>query len=570
MRPLNVFVYGGGPASAIVTDYSDTTLVPSVLVARQSLISAMNGPSGAFITPQTNLRPAEARQLDADLRGSLPDDLALHARSIDFVLMDLFDERFGVDQIEDGSYLTRTPARVKHVGLGAVKSQFIAFGSDEHFEIWTDAVDRFLIVLTKLEILPITFVLDVPWAQFDENGKNAELPYGLAPADANVVFGRYVDYLRQGGVQVVHQAQTFASSDHRWGLAPFNFHDKVYHAVTATLSAALIDSGVGRLMKSSLNWDERHRAETARWTAIEQFDGGRVGRTHHIVSHVSGAHTFPLRCLVQTADSDTLLVVSHGALLRAKYSLPRFEWLASLEGRTENLMFLSDTALEQFGGLELAWFTGNARDDLTRRYADLVKRTANQLGVEKILFLGGSGGGFASLALASLSPGSRALAFNPQTKIRKYWNKSVRQYADHLFPEFASLNEFVTLRGRTDMVSRYTTDPRPNSQIIYVQNDDDEHHVENHLRPFAAAFGMLPESGVSDDGNFRLIVEHFASGHNMPYRRVLNPFVDLALANWGSSLALAPGASAELAVSHMTANLDVVDSPPTHAASGKA
>lgn len=570
MRPLKVFVYGGGLASAIVTDYSDTTLVTSALVARQSLISAMNRPSGASIMPKTHVRPAEARQLDADLRGSLPDDLALHARSIDFVLMDLFDERFGVDQIEDGSYLTRTPARVKHVRLGALKSQFIAFGSDEHFELWTEAVDRFLKILAQLELLAVTFILDVPWAQFDENGKNAELSYGLAPADANVVFDRYVDYLRQGGVQVIHQPQAYASSDHRWGLAPFNFHDKVHHSLTATLSAALSGSSVGRLMKSSINWDERHRAETVRWTAIEQFDGRRAGRTHHVVSHASGAHTYPLRCLVQTADSDTLLVVSHGALPRAKYSLPRFEWLASLEGRTENLMFLSDTALEEFGGLELAWFTGNARDDLTRRYADLVNRTAHQLGVEKVLFLGGSGGGFASLALASLSPGSRALAFNPQTSIRKYWNRSVRQYADHLFPEFASLNEFVTLQDRTDMVTRYTTNRGLNSQVIYVQNDDDPHHVENHLRPFAAAFGMLPKSGVSDDGNVRLIVEHFATGHNMPYRKVLNPFVDLALANWGSSLDLASGAPAELAVSRITANLEVGDLLPTNAVTGTA
>jgi pimeloyl-ACP methyl ester carboxylesterase len=566
MRPLNVFVYGGGPASGVVTDYSDTSLKRSGLVSRQSLISAMTGPSGASVAPKSSLRPSEMRQINADLRGSLPDDLAGHAQDIDFVLMDLFDERFGVDQIEDGSYLTRTPARVKHVIVGFKKSRFIAFGSDEHFELWSDAADKYVELLRQLGLLSVTFLLDTPWAESDENGEDAELPYGLVSADANLAFTRYVDHLRRGGIQAVRQPETSASSQHRWGRAPFNFHDRVYHAVTAKLSAAVRDTRVGSLMKNDFNWDERHQAETLRWTSIDQFDGGRTGRTHHVVAPSDQAHNYPLRCLVQNSNSDTLLVISHGALPRTKYSLPRFEWLASLEARTENLMFLADTALEPFDELELAWFTGNAQDDLTRRYADLVSRAADQLGADKVLFLGGSGGGFASLALASHSPGSRALVFNPQTNIQKYWNKSVRQYADHLFPEFESLNQIGRLGGRTNMVARYATHPTPKSQIIYVQNDDDSHHVENHLRPFAATFGMQPESGVAKNGAIRLIVDHFASGHNMPYRRVLNPFVDLALANWGASLDLGPQAPEDLAISQTTAEIDADKDPSSRVA----
>jgi pimeloyl-ACP methyl ester carboxylesterase len=555
MREINVFVYGGGPASAVVSAYSEAALKQCGLVSRQSLISAMNGPSSASVMPKSLLRPAEMRQLDADLKSSLPEDLARQAKGIDLLLLDLFDERFGVEQLEDGSYLTRTPARVKHVDTGSSTLDFIAFGSDAHFELWTAAADRFVEVVVRLGFLPATFLLDAPWAKYDENGGDADLSYGLTSKDANLAFERYVEHLRQRGVQIVRQPRTWAFSKHRWGLAPFNFHDEVYHSMTAKLSAAVRAAGIGLLTENDLNWDERHQAETLRWTSIQQLKFGRGSRTHHVVAPTANTDKYPLRCLVQSTGSDTLLVISHGALPRAKYSLPRFEWLASLEGRSENLMFLSDTALEPFDELELAWFTGDATDDLTRRYADLVNRAAEQLGADKVLFLGGSGGGFASLALASRYPGSRALVFNPQTNIQKYWLKSVRKYADHLFPQFESLNQLNQLSSRTNMVARYATDPAPETQIIYVQNDDDPHHVESHLLPFAATFGMQPESGISRDGNIKIVVDHFASGHNMPYRTVLNPFVDFALANWGASLDLGPHATADLAISRIAAEL---------------
>lgn len=548
MRPLNVFVYGGGPASTMLRDYSDGSLRQSGLVSRQSMISALAGTSGATIGAPASLGPGELRQLNDDIRGSLWRDLAQNAAKTDLVLMDLFDERFGVDQLGDGSFITRTPARVRHVTTGSVKSRFVAFGTDEHFELWSTAADKYVQVLGQMGLLPVTFLLDVPWAHSDENGDAVELPFGLKSHEANVAFGRYVDRLRHLGIKTVDLPQTLAYSRHKWGGAPFHLHDTVYHCLMTKLSDAVRQAMVDRDVTPTLNWDERHRAETLRWTSIDQFDGSRRGRTHHVIAPSSEDHVFPLQCLLQNANSDTLLVVSHGALPRKKYSLPRFEWLASLETRSENLMFLADTGLEASGELELAWFTGSARDDLSLRYADLVSRVAADLGVDKVLFLGGSGGGFASLALAFQSPGSRALVFNPQTNIQRYWSKSVRQYADHLFPELDSPNQLRRLGGRTNMVTRYTAAPAPKTQILYVQNDDDAHHIENHLRPFAATFALEPESAIAKNGNVRLIVSHFAEGHNMPYRRVLNPFVDLALANWGASLDLGPLAPEDLAI----------------------
>jgi hypothetical protein len=97
MRPLNVFVYGGGPASALINDHTDGSMRRTGVVSRQSLISAMSGPSAATIGPASMPQPAEVRLLTADIHGSLCDEIGSRARNTDVVLIDLFDERFGVD-----------------------------------------------------------------------------------------------------------------------------------------------------------------------------------------------------------------------------------------------------------------------------------------------------------------------------------------------------------------------------------------------------------------------------------------------------------------------------------------
>ena len=537
MRPLKVFSYGGGPASAIVDHFPGHALQQAGLVSRQSLISAMGGPSEAVLAT-TATRPAAVRVLQADIAASLRADIETRLPSTDIVLWDLFDERFGVDRLGDGTYLTRSPERVKYVAAGSGATQTIAFGTEEHFGLWCEAAEEFLGFLAGKALLPRTYVLDLAWAHADENGLDAELPFGLSSEEANAKFARYAAFLRGRGVNVLSHSRTWTSRTHKWGAAPYNLHDAVYREVAGKLLGCL-PAGLLEAPADVPAHDRRHKAPILDWAGLDDFDASQVGRAHHRIAPAAG-QSYGLCSLIQNNGSDTLLVISHGALNREKYSLPRFEWLATLEGRPENLMFLADTALEPHDDLELAWFTGSAQEDLTERYAELVRRAARQLGVRKILFMGGSGGGFASLALASRTPESRALVFNPQTNIRKYWLKSVRNYVKRLYPEFASEKQLKSLGARCDLAAAYAAAPQLDHQILYVQNDDDPHHLDNHLGPFAAALGMEPRSGVSSDGNVRIVVEHFAEGHNMPYRTVLNPFVDLALSGWGEPLAQTP------------------------------
>ncbi|MCC9174283.1 DUF6270 domain-containing protein [Arthrobacter sp. zg-Y179] len=529
--PRRIFVYGSNAASAMVTAYS-SNVTRSGFVARQSLISAMNGPSNVELTVPADLTVSAANHVRRDAASSLTADLT--RVDVDLLLWDLADERFGVSELSDGSFLTTSPQLARAAVSGTQVRRRVAFGSQEHLDLWQAAAGRFVAVLETLGLKSRTFVLDLPWAAADETGASVELSFGPDSRQMNTFVQPYYDHLRALGISVISEPRTRAASGHAAGRTPFNLLDSCYHSLAARLAAAAAPAEAESGSHAHWNLDERHGAPILHWTDIAQFNGDIPGRTEHVLApRTKTGEEFPARFLLQNTGSDTLLVMSHGALPRGKYQVPRFEWLATLEGRPENLLFLADGALESHPDLELAWFTGNATDDLTARFSNIVSTVARQLGIHRILFMGGSGGGFASLALAASVPGSRALVFNPQTVIRKYWNKSVSGYQRTLFPELDSAAGLDTFGPRVSAVARVRTDKAESYQVIYVQNDDDAFHMENHLTPFAAALGMEARSSVSRNGNVQLLVDRFAEGHNMPYRKVLNRFVDLSLEDWG-------------------------------------
>lgn len=524
MPRIRVLVYGSGAAVPLLATYSDNA-DRAAYVARQSLISAMNGASGISLSVPSDLSPAASRVLMDDVQSSLTDELAAKSGELDCVLWDLADERFGVLRLADGTYLTASPQLSKASMRGAEVTRHVSFGTREHFALWKSAADRFIDLLGTLGLRSRTFVLKMPAASHSPKASGAK-PRVRGYARA-VAYARYYRHLRRRGIAILDANPKGA----RYEPTPGNV-DQRFHLLAAKLGAAMEQGGYDN--SGHWNWDAQHQATVLCWSDPSQLDVRITGRTEHlIVPRDRAGEKYPIRFLLQNTGADTLLVVSHGALARTKYKVPRFEFLSTLQSRNENLLFLSDGVLEVNPKLELAWFTGDAKDDLTVRYSRIVRTVAEQLGAKKILFVGGSGGGFASVNLAASVEGSRALVFNPQTDIRKYWAKSVLAYQRTLFPELDSPDELCHLEERASLVHRVSSLPPESYQLIYVQNDDDTFHIENHLKPFAKQLGMYPSTSVSPNGNVQIIVEPFASGHSMPYRSVLNPLIDYALQGWG-------------------------------------
>lgn len=235
-----------------------------------------------------------------------------------------------------------------------------------------------------------------------------------------------------------------------------------------------------------------------------QYDSQSAFAPHANEGGVRYRYTFPggqhLDSLLVVKQSKVLVVSLHGAIDRKKYTLPRFERFRTLRQYSCSSLYIGDATLWASDELELAWFTGWEGVDLFPILSEMITRAADAAKCEHIIVNGGSGGGFAALQVSALIPGSTAVVYNPQTSIWKYLHPQwplmpQKRYLRYVWPEFyGHENNFDFSRDWTEVfgdrlsaVRRYTT-PQRNS-IVYLINQLDNHHVEDHLNPFAAAVG---------------------------------------------------------------------------------
>lgn len=134
-------------------------------VARQSMITVLH-PVGA------DRFPADALESDFQARMFAGDQVAdgvdrVLQSSADLLLVDLVDERRGVWKFPDGSFLTnsleatRTGVEEWAPSEGA---RLIPFGTDEHFELWTQGLVSVIRQLRAHSRIPMMFV-DLDWAE---------------------------------------------------------------------------------------------------------------------------------------------------------------------------------------------------------------------------------------------------------------------------------------------------------------------------------------------------------------------------------------------------------------------
>jgi pimeloyl-ACP methyl ester carboxylesterase len=269
------------------------------------------------------------------------------------------------------------------------------------------------------------------------------------------------------------------------------------------------------------------------WADLSLF-APRSRAGHYVIAPDSSrAEKRPLHVLFQAGEGDTLIVVLHGAIDRGKYTLPRFEWLGTLKSRREHVLYVADPTLELASDLQIGWYVGTAEVDETARLVRLVEALRTDLGVARVLFMGGSAGGFASLMASARVAGSRALAFNPQITISEYYPRFVNRLMQVSLPEFASFDEArASLPSRLSVLDVIPTTGKMTNRALIVQNSGDSFHMENHLGHLAAQLEMPVARSVSPDNRMEFDVRYYGEGHSMPYRHVLTKYLDLTMERW--------------------------------------
>src|SRR5699024_12800939 len=89
--------------------------------------------------------PYQRRMVTSDLNGTGTDRITEKADDLDFVLIDLIDERRGFWRFPDGTTMTNS---LEIESCGAARTarrggaRLIEFGTDEHFTAWTTGFER--------------------------------------------------------------------------------------------------------------------------------------------------------------------------------------------------------------------------------------------------------------------------------------------------------------------------------------------------------------------------------------------------------------------------------------------
>ena len=240
MSKTRVFIYGSC-VSRDTFEYLDPDQFELVqYVARQSALSAYTRPVTLIAPPNLESR-FQQRMVAGDFASNLQTLVPELAPRTDLVLVDLTDERLGAFVLPDGSVVTRSTELIQ---AGVEQdlpegSQHMPFGSDLHFQYWTQGIQAIGQMLRYHMQNATVVLLDIPWAARSESGDASPTSFGLSALDANRIFASYA----RVATQALHArtislpaSEVASSPDHPWGDAPFHYAESVYLKVAQQIA----------------------------------------------------------------------------------------------------------------------------------------------------------------------------------------------------------------------------------------------------------------------------------------------------------------------------------------------
>lgn len=283
---------------------------------------------------------------------------------------------------------------------------------------------------------------------------------------------------------------------------------------------------------------------TTRWGGVAQNHAG-VGEFERRERLSDGLHTIsggpvPIDVLLRLKPGAPVVFSFHGNTPRnPDLKLPVFTGLNVTRDLDASFAALSDPTLYLDPELKLAWYAGSSGWDLQSILKRVLRKIATIAKADDLIFLGGSGGGFASLYYAANFPGSLALVWNPQTDIGAYNPPHVTEYGRMAFGLADHASTVSALPTLTESVLARTFGGSLHNQIIYLQNNTDG-HVITHMHPFLASLGTNVEGlerGVDFNGEiipgFRLYMANWGDGHVPPSPAALTRLLNAAVSEAG-------------------------------------
>lgn len=231
---------------------------------------------------------------------------------------------------------------------------------------------------------------------------------------------------------------------------------------------------------------------------------------------------------------DELLVVFHGAVSENRLFYPRFERQQSMRRTKQGVIHFADPTLQlsEDQSMRLSWYLGGPSWDPTYDIARVIRRAMGKTGSKYVAFIGGSGGGFMAMRMATLFPQSLAYVQDPQANVGAYSTRIVRRYFETAWPNWVMGRVLDAFPERFNMALHY---PRlqPDCYLYYWQNSTDVEHVPLQFQPFTKAImgKELNSSMEFEQFNF-VLQEGERKGHGMITETEFKLNLDAAIKWW--------------------------------------
>lgn len=218
----------------------------------------------------------------------------------------------------------------------------------------------------------------------------------------------------------------------------------------------------------------------------------------------------------QLGSSQELFVVFHGANHPDNNNYPRFERVRSLKSVNGALVSFADPTLQLDRSVLLAWYLGGPGWDPLDDISLVIRKAMGKCGAKRVVFIGGSGGGYAALRASSRFPGSMAFVQSPQTRVGNYIPRVVSDYFKGIWPGWSKDDLLQAFPDRFDMVKHYKS-TQPQNFVYYLQSANDESHMRLHYNPFKEAFGVVAPEGADRSGLKKFVLyDSELEGHGKP------------------------------------------------------
>ncbi|WP_347460836.1 hypothetical protein ABEF79_15565 [Acinetobacter sp. ANC 7454] len=252
---------------------------------------------------------------------------------------------------------------------------------------------------------------------------------------------------------------------------------------------------------------------------------------------IDGIHSIelseiPLDILIKNSHAISkgeYIVVSFTAAMLRKGNLAPFFSLSSIsEELNLPLISFSDPTMSLSKQITLGWYGGNKYyKNLPILIAQICDEIIEKTG-KKLLFVGGSGGGFASLNIQDLMKKfdkTMALVWNPQTDLIAYSKKAV---SDYLKVAFGIQVDDSNLKSEIDSKTKNILKHNPNLNRVILMDGYDVRHI----RDLKVYFNNILDA---EKENNRLLIDktlicfgdwgRFGDGHSQPPSTLLRDII---------------------------------------------